>query len=182
MLRLLIRSSLLVLLVTTSLCWAQSSAKESSSPVADALRANLERQSANMVAAAEEMPADKFSYSPTPQQMSFGHLVMHIAGSNNFLCSGISGQPEPAESKLTESAGKAKLVQAMKDSFSYCSNSLAKVDDSKLAEKVKFFGGHDVTRARAMMALASDWADHYGAQAMYLRLNGLLPPTAKPAK
>jgi len=27
--------------------------------------------------------------------------------------------------------------------------------------------------------LPSSWADHYGAAAMYLRLNGLLPPTAK---
>jgi hypothetical protein len=26
---------------------------------------------------------------------------------------------------------------------------------------------------------SADWADHYGASAMYLRLNGILPPTAK---
>ena len=28
--------------------------------------------------------------------------------------------------------------------------------------------------------LAADWADHYGASAIYLRLNGILPPTAQP--
>jgi len=28
--------------------------------------------------------------------------------------------------------------------------------------------------------LSDDWYDHYGAQAVYLRLNGILPPTAKP--
>ena len=180
--RLLIRMLSVCFLAVGLTCWAQAPAKESTTPVADAIRANLERQSTNMVAAAEEMPEAKFNYSPTPAQMTFAHLVLHIAGSNNFLCSSISGQPEPAETKLTESAGKDKLVQAMRDSFTYCSSALAKVDDSKLAEKVKFFGGHDVTRARAMIALASDWADHYGAQAMYLRLNGLLPPTAKAAK
>jgi uncharacterized damage-inducible protein DinB len=177
-------SSLLALLalVFAGACWAQSAAKESTTPVADALRANLERQSPNMTAAAEEMPADKFNYSPTQAQMTFAHLVLHIAGANNFLCSTISGQAEPAETKLTEAAGKDKLVQTMRDSFTYCSSALAKVDDSKLGEKVKFFGGRDVTRARAMMALAADWADHYSAEAMYLRLNGLLPPTAKAAK
>jgi hypothetical protein len=25
----------------------------------------------------------------------------------------------------------------------------------------------------------NDWADHYSAAAIYLRLNGVLPPTAK---
>jgi len=34
-------------------------------------------------------------------------------------------------------------------------------------------------RAWAFIALASNLADHYGAAAMYLRLNGILPPTAQ---
>jgi hypothetical protein len=29
------------------------------------------------------------------------------------------------------------------------------------------------------MVLASSWADHYAEAAMYLRLNGVLPPTAR---
>jgi hypothetical protein len=29
------------------------------------------------------------------------------------------------------------------------------------------------------VALAGSWTDHYGMAAMYLRLNGLVPPTAK---
>jgi hypothetical protein len=30
-----------------------------------------------------------------------------------------------------------------------------------------------------LIHLATGWADHYGAAAMYLRLNNLLPPSAK---
>jgi hypothetical protein len=33
-----------------------------------------------------------------------------------------------------------------------------------------------------MLSLSNDWADHYSAAAIYLRLNGLLPPTAQPRK
>lgn len=176
------RSLLVLLLSSTALCFAQSASKESTTPVADALRANLERQSKNTIAAAEEMPADKFGYSPTPQQMTFAHLMSHIAEANNVLCSSIAGEPEPAASKLTEASGKEKLVQEVKDSFAYCSQALAKVDDSKLGEKVRFFGDQKVTRARAILALSAGFADHYAAEAMYLRMNGLLPPTAKPAK
>ena len=36
------------------------------------------------------MPADKFGYKPTPQQMSFAHLVLHMTESNNYLIDGIS--------------------------------------------------------------------------------------------
>src|SRR5216684_5960239 len=59
-------------------------------PVSGAVKAQLPRFSKNMVAAAEAMPADKFGFKPTPEMNSFAHLVMHIALSNNGLCSKIS--------------------------------------------------------------------------------------------
>jgi DinB superfamily len=169
-----------VLLACPGLLFAQMSAK--SNPVSDALRSSLTRASKNMVAAAESMPTDKFDFHPTPAQMTFAHLTAHIAGSNYFLCSKISGTPAPEEPKLTDTEGKDKLVAALHASFEYCSTALAKVDDSNLDEKLTLFGGRSFTKAAAMMILSSDWADHYSAQAMYLRLNGILPPTAQPAK
>jgi hypothetical protein len=44
----------------------------------------------------------------------------------------------------------------------------------------KVWGGRKAPRDFALIALTNDWADHYSA-ATYLRLNGLLPPTAKKA-
>jgi len=57
---------------------------------------------------------------------------------------------------------------------------LAKIDDSKLADTVELYGGKQGPRAFTVIALTNDWADHYAAAAMYLRLNGVLPPTAQP--
>jgi uncharacterized damage-inducible protein DinB len=149
-------------------------------PVSNAVRKILERQSKNIVAAADEMPADKFSYKPTPSQMTFAALVEHTAGTNNFLCAQISGTASPPQEKSTENDPKEKLVSALKASFDYCTQALAKVDDSKLGESIQFFGGRQVSRAAGMITLATAFADHYGMAAMYLRLNGLVPPTAKP--
>jgi hypothetical protein len=132
-----------------------------------------------MVAAADEMPADKFSFRPTPAQITFAHLVMHMAGSNNALCSAISGTAAPAQEKLDEADPKDKLVGALRSSFDFCTQALSKVDDSNLGEQVKFFGGRTISRAGAMIALTNDFSDHYSGAAMYLRLNGLLPPTAQ---
>lgn len=157
-------------------------AQQSQNPVADALRQNATRAQRILVAAAEEMPAEKYSFKPTPAQMSFGQLVLHVAGSNVYMCSTISGEKAPEMPKLSPTDEKSKLVGQLQKSFDYCSTALAKVNDSSLGTSVPFFGGRHVSRAAAMMDLAADWADHYSASAIYLRLNGHLPPTARHAQ
>jgi len=165
------------------LCAATAVLAQEKNPVTSVAREILPRQQKNLVAAVEEMPADKFSYKPTEQQMTFSHLVLHIIGSNNHLCSTIGDVPEVKPSvPLKESDDKDKLVAALKASFEFCSTALAKVDDSKLGDEVELFGGRKGPRAFALIALTNDWADHYSSAAMYLRLNNLLPPTAQPKK
>ncbi len=151
-------------------------------PVTSVVKQIMPRQQKNLVAAVEEMPADKFGYKPTEQQMTFGHLVLHIIESNNYLCSKIGDLPEVKAAPLKESDGKEKLAAALKSSFEFCTAALNKVDDSKLADEVELFGGRKGSRAFALIALSNDWADHYSSAAIYLRLNGMLPPTAQPKK
>jgi DinB superfamily len=150
-------------------------------PVSGFVKAGVARYEKNMVAAAEAMPAEKYGFKPSPEMNSYGHLMMHIAESNNTFCSKISGQAAP-EVKLSESDPKDKLVAAVKDSFAFCSTALAKVDDSKLGEQFMFFGNRPISRGGALVALGGSWTDHYATQAIYLRLNGILPPTAQPPK
>jgi hypothetical protein len=136
-------------------------------PVTDVLRDSLTGRQKNTVAAIEEMPGDKFGFKPTPEQMSFGHLATHIVEGNYFFCAKVADVPQPKVEELAETAAKEKLVAA------------AKAEDSKLGDSIQDFAGKQRPRAWAALALASSWADHYGAAAMYLRLNGLLPPTAQ---
>jgi hypothetical protein len=150
-------------------------------PVSGFVKAGVARYEKNMVAAAEAMPAEKYGFKPSPEMNSYGHLMMHIAESNNAFCSKISGQSAP-EVKLSESDPKDKLVAAVKDSFAFCTTALAKVDDSKLGEQFVFFGNRPISRGGALVALGGSWTDHYATQAIYLRLNGILPPTAQPPK
>ncbi|MGD0543501.1 MAG: DinB family protein [Candidatus Acidiferrales bacterium] len=159
---------------------AQQASAPEANPVSNAVRYSVERAAKNMVAAADEMPADKYSFHPTPAQMSFGKLVSHMIGSNYGLCSKISGIAAPTEEKPSETDPKDKLVSSLKASFDFCTQSLAKVDDANLGEQLTVFGGRKLSRAAAMIALSNDFADHYSMAAIYLRLNGLLPPTAQP--
>ena len=150
-------------------------------PVSGFVKAGVARYQKNMVAAAEAMPAEKYSFKPSPEMNSFGHLVMHIAQSNNTFCAKISGQAAP-DAKIAESDPKDKLVAMMKDSFAFCSTALANVDDSKLGEQLMLFGNRPISRGGALVALGGSWTDHYATEAIYLRLNGILPPTAQPPK
>jgi uncharacterized damage-inducible protein DinB len=147
-------------------------------PVTTTVRQLVDRQSKNIIAAAEEMPAEKYDYHPTEGQMSFAHLISHIIESNNFLCAKISDQMEP-KAEVKDADGKAKLVPALKASFDYCAAALEKTNDAKLGDTVTLYRGRQAPRAAAVIGLTNDFADHYGAAAMYLRLNGLLPPTAQ---
>ena len=151
-------------------------------PVATSLRTMLQRSQNNTMGAIEAMPADKFSYKPTPEQEPFVHLVVHVIGFNNSFCAKAADVPAPKVDEPKESDSKDTLVAAVKASYSFCSDVLGKMDDSKLGDSIELFGGRQGPRAAAALILASGWADHYAAAAMYLRLNGILPPSAQPKK
>ena len=165
-------------------------APSSNAPVADAVRTFMQRLSVNMVAAADDMPVSKLAYRPTPAQLSFGGVLVHSAEFNETVCSWVSGTKPPMEPKPgpndTSEAGWAtygpKASAHLKRSFEYCATALANLDDSKLDEQVPWYGGPNskTSRARALIVLPMDWQDHYAQLSMYLRMNGILPPTARP--
>ena len=151
-------------------------------PVTTALGMQLPRARNNILGAITAMPVDKFNYKPTPDQMTFAHLVVHIIGSNNALCAKVADVAVPKVEEVKETDAKEKLLAAATASFDFCGDALGKMDDSKLGDTVELFGGHKGPRASVALALASGWADHYSGAAMYLRLNGILPPSAQPKK
>jgi DinB superfamily len=170
-------STLFLLCVSTMSLWAQSK-----NPITDVLREALSGRQKNTVGAFETMPADKFDYKPTPDQMTFGHLAAHISDGNYFFCSNVGDVPRPKTEELKGTEGKEKLLAAMQASFDFCKTALEKAEDSRFNDPIQWFDGKPRPRAWAALALASSWADHYATAAMYLRLNGLLPPTAQKPK
>ncbi|MFL5510239.1 MAG: DinB family protein [Gemmatimonadaceae bacterium] len=148
-------------------------------PVADAFRDNAKSAAKNLIAAAEEFPADKYSYKPTPSQMSVGDIVVHLIQGNDYLCGSIGGMKAPERAKIATTAGKDALIARLRETFAFCDQALAPLTDASLGEQLPFFGGRKMSRAAVMTLTTGDWADHYSQYANYLRLNGMVPPTAK---
>src|SRR6266705_6802065 len=102
----IMQRTLCILLLSATAVLAQDK-----NPVTSVVKEILPRQEKNLVAAVEEMPANKFDYRPTEQQMTFSQLVLHVIGSNNHLCSTIGDIPVvKAPAPLKEADGKEKLV------------------------------------------------------------------------
>ncbi|HEX6803783.1 MAG TPA: DinB family protein [Terriglobales bacterium] len=154
-------------------------AQKSNNPVSDVLRQMLNGREKDTVAAFEEMPANKYGFKPTAEQMTFGHLAAHIVSGNDYFCSNVGDVPRPKKEELKETDSKEKLAAAVKESFEFCRTALEKAEDAKMKDNIAWFDGKPRPRAWAFVGLASSWADHYGMAAMYLRLNGLVPPSAK---
>jgi hypothetical protein len=157
---------------------AASLSAQASSPVAAAFRNSLATASKNFTGSAERMPEDKYGYKPTPANMTYGAHMAHMADFNEMMCGLIGGAKAPTHDKVTATSPKEAIVSHLRSSFAFCSTALANLDDSQLAATVSFFGSQ-ITRAAAILILSGDWSDHYAVTSTYLRLNGLLPPTAK---
>src|SRR5450631_4282267 len=106
--------ALLAILVSASF------AQQTKNPVSSVLRDSLVGRAKNTVAAFEAMPADKYDFKPTPDQMTFGHLAAHIVESNYFFCANVGDVPAPKVDELKGTEGKDKLVAAMQASFDFC--------------------------------------------------------------
>jgi uncharacterized damage-inducible protein DinB len=131
-----------------------------------------------LVKIANAMPEDKFGFKPTPAQRSFGEQVLHIAQVNNMLTAAIGGKtPAPAAVNMKATA-KAEIVKALSDSFDYGTKVINEFNNTTIQETVQapFMGPS--TRARVMFFLNSHTQDIYGQMAVYLRLNGVVPPAS----
>jgi hypothetical protein len=154
-------------------------AQDASNPVVASANEIFQRQSGFMVAAAEQMPEDKYSYHPTPDQWTFGKIVSHVIQANYGVCGMLSGDGPGKGPAVADTASKDQLVQGLKQSFDTCQKALAGLKDSSLGETITYFRDAKKPRARALIELVGDLEDHYSQMASYLRMNGILPPSAK---
>ena len=180
----------LALAVPVSLCAQQPSGGPPANPITTVFRNRTMGLHRNVAQAFDSIPESKFSYKPTPAQLSIGFIAQHVASDNYFFCSNFGPMKPTQAAKDTATADSIKarwpkdtLVAKLKASFTFCENAFAQLDDSKLADQITLtFGAQSRTVPRASMVLghALDLADHYSQLANYMRLNNILPPTALP--
>lgn len=154
-------------------------AKPAASPVADA-RALWKDASDYVVQSAVDFPEAKYGFKPTPEVRSFAELIGHVAGSQAMFCAIALGEKPPAEDAVEKAAKtKAELIAAMRASNAACAKAYAQSDAAATAS-VDLFGTRR-TRLYTLLENAMHDNEHYGNLVTYLRINGMVPPSSKPA-
>ena len=179
----------LLLMVAAAPALAQTSDGEyydafsaSTASVVKVMHATIQR---DLAEAAVSMPAEEYSFKPTPQIRSFGELVGHLAMANFFFCAQVKGEKMPVTTNLEKVADKAALVKGLKDSFSFCDGAYDALTDANFGQIVKMPGAKPSEAARGAVLFFNTTHnnEHYGNIVLYMRLKGHVPPsTARGAK
>ncbi len=155
--------------------------------VAGDLLADWQQQKAMMMAIAEAMPEETYGFKPTEAQRTYAEQILHIAGANVFLMQHVGGAapaPEVDTSDLKvfglPATSKAQVLQALSDGYDYGISVIQEFSEEELLETIagpRFLG--NVTRVRMAYFTLSHAMDIYGQMAVYLRLNGVVPPASR---
>jgi hypothetical protein len=130
-----------------------------------------------LVAAFDSIPASRYEYRPTPSQQTIGYIAQHLENANYSLCErlGNAKHPRTAKDSLTDTLKarwpKDTLVARLEASLRFCDTALERLDAVSSPEL-----------ASTLLAFETDLAEHYSQLSVYMRLLGMVPPSALPPK
>jgi len=142
------------------------------------------RKSADFtIAVAKAMPAESYNYRPTAEEMSFGHVIAHIAAANAGACAIASGNQ-----RLAAPAGLAEKLRDEKSdvdretalsyltaTFDFCNKAMDSMTPAKLDARVGP-ANRQMTGFEWLWAYFTHTAHHRGQAEVYLRVKGIKPP------
>jgi uncharacterized damage-inducible protein DinB len=149
----------------------------SSTPTADVQRGYAGLK-ANILKAADKMPADAYSYRPTPEVRTFARVVNHVTEAQLHSCGAINGTAPAANAVPPETADKATIVAALQASFAECDKAYAALTEANMLETYAV-GPNKRARISLAWGTVSHDNEQYATLALYMRLKGLTPPSSE---
>jgi len=135
----------------------------------------------NVTLAAAEVPESLYSFKPTASVRSFGQLIGHVAGAQFNMCAVALGEaPRPEDAVESTQTTKAALVAALRASTEFCERAYAQSDAAGQKQAMLF--GQTRTRLSILGLNAIHNGEHYGNLVTYMRINGMVPPSSRPAQ
>jgi uncharacterized damage-inducible protein DinB len=127
---------------------------------------------------AKAIPADKFTWRPSPDSRSFAEVFLHVAG-ERYQILALMGTTPPAgfDPKAFEKSttDKARIVEDLNKSWDFAKtaiNGMTNADFAKLLPKL----GPQANAGDVIYILVADAHEHLGQVVAYARVNGIVPP------
>ena len=139
-----------------------------------------------LIAIAEDLPEDKYSYKPNPDSRTFEAVLLHVSGAMYYFTDFALGKkprypddPKPADLKIN---GKADLVAFVKKCVQDGADAIKAKGDKGLNEAVDDGSPHLDRLYDLAYGLIEHSGEHYGNLVVYYRANGMVPPESRPKK
>jgi hypothetical protein len=164
---------LIVLCLSAPLLVAQN-------PFTDDARQTYALIKTSLLAAAERMPPEHYSFRTVPAVRNFAEMIAHTIDGQTLMCAVVKGETAPGARVSPGSATKPKadLVAALKASFDYCDPIYANITDAAAVAKVRW-ARWDMTKLGLLNWNISHDNEMYGIIAAFLRIKGLVPPSSE---
>lgn len=186
------RSPRLALAVAAALSLAPMTARaqdifdaKAAAHVRNAYLADMDTLHAKVMALANAIPAEKYSWRPTKEVRSISEVFMHVAGEWYFYMPRAFAGNAPAdfgtprqklESLEKTLTTKAQVLAELDKAWAHGRKEVASADASKLTGKYKPYG---VGIDEASLIMADDLHEHLGQLIVYARSVGVKPPWTK---
>ena len=140
-----------------------------------------------LLMAFDSIPASQYGYRPMPVQQSVGYIAQHLEDANYKQCSlfGPAKHTMSAKDSLADTIKaqwpKDTLIARVRASLVFCRDAIEKLTDAQLADELVVStpsGPVTVHRVRYLILLVTDLAEHYSQLSSYMRLLGMVPPSA----
>jgi len=125
-----------------------------------------------VVALAEQMPAGDYSFKPNPAEMSFGEQMAHIAQSNGYFFSKLSGKKNPISKPANYD--KATVLKMLNASYDFCIDALGSLEPEQMHATIDT-GDGKMSGIEVLLLAADHTAHHRGQAIVYLRLKNIKP-------
>ncbi len=134
---------------------------------------------ANILKAADKMPAADYQFKPTPEVRTFARVVNHITEAQVRSCGAANHTGSADMGKVpAETADKDAIVAALKASFAECDKAYSGVTEANMTEALDAFGAKR-SRLGVLWGNVSHDNEQYATLALYMRLKGLVPPSSE---
>jgi uncharacterized damage-inducible protein DinB len=170
------KRKLIVIVPAALACAALFAQQKGGAPVdmATDLKQNYNGGKSKIIAAAEQMAEENYSFKPNPDEMSFGGWVAHVADLQSGFCNSVTGGTKTVGAG--QKTAKADLVAALKESFEICDAAYDGTTAANINDNVQTFRGPRPRGSWLWFNVAHN-EECYGSMSVYLRIKNIVPPS-----
>jgi hypothetical protein len=139
----------------------------------------------SFVSLADAMPLERYGFAPKDGEFkgvrTFGEQVKHVACANFGFFNQVEHTPPPPNCEAggpSPATTKPELMQYLRESFAYAGMVMGRLTPANALDPVEGPYGGKTTRLGISTLAVWHATDHYGQLVVYLRMNGIVPPTS----